>query len=1250
MEKKTHYLIDQEAIINHENPSHIIGIGASAGGLEALELFFDAVPDQNTLSFVVILHLSPDYKSLMPQLLAKHTKMKVHTIESGMEVLAGNVYVIPPKKTLTVHKGILYLHDKVNTKMPTFPIDIFLRSLADEQGEKAIGIILSGTGSDGMRGVRAIKETSGVVMVQSPESAKFDGMPNVAISTGLVDYVLPPQKMPLELINYIEHPHIVLDKHELSSANGDAYVKVHRIIKQVTGIDFSQYKKETILRRIKRKMNITKITELDEYVLYLENNPEEIIALQKDLLIGVTKFFRDIKAFEYLGNKVIPEICDRGDKDQGIKVWVAGCSTGEEVYTVAILINEYLNKVSLNMPVKIFATDIDKEAVAKASIGNYSESAVTDIPKTYLDKYFIHQGETHQINRTIREMIIFTTHDISRDPPFHRLDMIVCRNMLIYFQNILQKKVFKIFSFALKQNGYLFLGSSESADDLKNLFVPVHAKWKVYRSIFQTSLINIQTYDRPDINSANKVNTPFRSIENAARIKDTQQINIVNDLLVEEFGTGCILITEGMDFIRYYGNASQYVSVPKKLKSWSILDMVDDKLSIAISTAVRKALQENKPIRYNDVVVKSKTGEPEVLNLVVKPHQIKNTTERLVLVILDKNINQDKADNENMSLGSNTALRIQDLEHELKITRETLQATIEELQTSNEELIASNEELQSTNEELQSVNEELHTINSEHQASIIELTELNDDINNLLQSTEIGTLFLGKNLHIRKFNNSIAENISITERDLGRPIEHFANNLDYPGFIEDIRSVLKTLITVEKEIQSKDRKWYLVRILPYRTYENQIKGVVITMVDINNLREAKQLKKLTEKLTIEVKEHKKTLCEKEELNTFLTELYSVMPSIIYIYDLKERKNVFASRSIAKVIGWTSEEIQKMEGNMLSKIIPKYEIEKIIKHHKVLASVEGNETKIIEYQVSSRDGSIHWIRSIDKAYKRDASGTVTQIIGVAYDVTSEMEAQIRIQESNTQLQNQIEEANSAKNELNQKNRQLSTINTALESFAYSTSHDLKEPIRSICSFAQLIQQGYSKLLDDTGNQYLDIILDKSTRLYQTIESILAYSKLGNENIKTENVNTKNTIEKVISDLDSSVKQSGAQLIISELPVIKTDEMLFYKIVQNLISNSLKFSRKEVLLKIEINHYEEKEKHTFAIKDNGIGFDPQYQEMIFEMLKQLKTERQKDGSGIGLALCKRLVENLGGEIWAESKKGGGSTFYFSLPKSK
>lgn len=822
----------------------IVGIGASAGGLEALEQFFRNVDPQSGMSFVVVQHLSPDYKSLMVELLSKHTNMKVLRAEDGIKAEANCVYLIPPKKNMTIFHGKLYLTNQNHNMGLNLPIDIFFRSLADDLGEKAIGIVLSGTGSDGTLGIRAIKGAGGMVMVQDESTAKFDGMPRSAIATGLVDYILSPESMGLQLVNYAKHPFITKKESEINDTikDEDTYSKILSVIRTKIGVDFTYYKPNTIIRRIERRISVHQIDNIENYLNLLIQSPTEVFVLYKELLIGVTKFFRDTEAYKVVEEKAIPELFRNKNIGESIRIWDVGCSTGEEAYSLAILIKEYLDANNLMNDVKIFATDIDKDAIEYASAGVYPESIVADVSEERLKKFFKKKADVYRINDNIRQMVIFATHNIIKDPPFSKIDMISCRNLLIYLQPVMQKKVISAFSFSLNADGLLFLGSSESIGDLANYYSTFDAKSKIYKAKEGIKAPLISDLYLPVLRKQRGYASPENNI-----FKPNPQEDILEDItknLFDEFVPPAVIIDEKYDLIHVYNDINKFLRVPTGKMNLNIMNMINQELSIALGTAVHRAFKEGKEITYKDLMI-HKDSNNMVLDLEVKPFIHKKSGAKLVLIVfLEKNPDLKISDNiEVFEISDKVNQRIYDLEQELKYTKENLQATIEELETSNEELqatneelIASNEELQSTNEELQSVNEELYTVNNEFQNKIEELTELNNDISNWFNITSIGTIFLDLQLRIRKFTPAITRFINLLDQDLGRPIKHISYNFDYKAFIDDINFVIKTLRPVETEIQATDSTWFQIKIIPYRTIENAVKGIVITFIDITSLK------------------------------------------------------------------------------------------------------------------------------------------------------------------------------------------------------------------------------------------------------------------------------------------------------------------------------------------------------------------------------------------------------------------------------
>jgi two-component system CheB/CheR fusion protein len=832
------------------NPSHYVGIGASAGGLEAIESFFKQMPPQSNIAFIVVQHLSPDYKSLMVELLSKKTEMPVHRAEDGMEVLAANVYLIPPKKNLTIFHGKLVLNDKVINQGINLPIDIFLRSLAEDQAERSIAIILSGTGSDGTRGVRAIKELGGMVMVQDEESAKFDGMPRAAISTGVADYILPPDKMPEQLLAYVAHPYTSGEKHsDLLLKDADALTRLFAELRDKTKVDFTYYKPSTITRRIERRMSVNQISDFEEYVNYLQNYPGEVMGLYRDLLIGVTNFFRDPEAMQELEEKWLPELLMRL-KNREIRFWIAGCSTGEEAYTLAIIVKEVMETAGISRDVKIFATDIDKDAIITAGAGIYPESIAGDLPPKIMAKYFYHKEEKLQIARHLREMVVFAQHNLVKDPPFTNIDFISCRNLLIYLQPVLQQKAFEMFNFSLNPEGLLFLGTSESTGELNDYFENLHQKHKIYKSRGKTQPmrrdLEIKSRDDRDYHSQ-----PFALRTRDRRAGDPDSNRIIKQYLEvasEHYLPLSVIVNQRLAILHIVGNTEGYFRVPSGPAEYDISKMAARDLAIPLATGVQKVFRTGEELSYTNIRLQHHDQDRTIRIRIVPLPEIKGHDPLVSVFFEEIDIKQSlNRDAVTYDLGKETHQRINDLEQELQFARENLQATIEELETSNEELqatneelLASNEELQSTNEELQSTNEELYTVNAEHQNKIIELTELNNDVDNLLTSSGIGTMLLDEDLEVRKFSPEITKVFHIMDKDVGRPVTHIAHRLQDYDPVEMIKTVKKTNLPVEQEIQAEGNRWYLARILPYVIGPKAYSGVVLTFIDITEARLARK--------------------------------------------------------------------------------------------------------------------------------------------------------------------------------------------------------------------------------------------------------------------------------------------------------------------------------------------------------------------------------------------------------------------------
>lgn len=826
-----------------KNSGHyIVAIGASAGGLEAIHEFFDNMPSNGNLSFIIIQHLSPDYKSLLVELIAKHTNMKVFEAGQGMKVEKNCVYVIPNNKLLSIRGGSLELGVKSVEKAPNTAIDTFLFSLAKDQGQKAIAIILSGTGTDGSRGIERIHEEGGVVFVQDPVSAKFDGMPNSAINTGYTDFILAPELMPEEIFNYIKERPVHYARE--GAPTESQLPEVLKLVEKNCSYDFSNYKSPTLLRRISRRMGLLGYKDFPSYVDFLKSSSDECKFLGKEFLIGVTKFFRDGAAFKQLREQILPDLINSKEDGEQIKIWVTACSTGEEAYSFAMLMDDLIQTMGKNIEVKIFATDIDPNAIEVASKGIYSSSKMNDIDEHLVNRYFTREGSMATIVPKLRKQIVFARHNVLKDPPFIKNDLVTCRNMLIYMNHVLQRKVLSTLQFSLNSGGILFLGPSEVPSGIKVGFDEINGKWKIFRKMSNDNSYNPDKFPSLQLT---KTESLTRNVIVPSRDQAHRELeDDFRSVLTEEFGFAAIYIDKNFEIRDAVGDFKKYLSLPDRIVALNLLKMVGPDLSIALNTAIRKSLKENIKVNLNCVRIKQQDGKDKLINIMVK----KSARDGYIMIVLGEcHENYVARPNTEFSISegtsAETSLYINDLEEELKETRSNLQMAVEgletaneELQSSNEELLSANEELQSSNEELQSLNEELHTLNTEHQLRIRELIELNDDLNNYFRSTDLAQIFVDRNLRIRKFNPTAVKMVNLIEGDIGRPIEHISTNLRNPeNFIEEIRDASENNRMFEKEISLNSGATYLMRILPYVRQDSQVDGVVITFIDISNIKE-----------------------------------------------------------------------------------------------------------------------------------------------------------------------------------------------------------------------------------------------------------------------------------------------------------------------------------------------------------------------------------------------------------------------------
>ena len=829
----------------------IVGIGASAGGLEALEAFFDAMSEDSGVAFVVITHHNAERSSLLPQLLRNHTTMPVLEVTEATVVEPNHIYLPLPGLHLALVHGVLQpLPAGVTHGGSHFPIDYFFRSLAEEQKERAIGIVLSGTGSDGTLGVQAVKEAGGLVLVQELPSAKFSGMPLSAIATGSADYVLPPQSMPSPLLAFLHGPYLraAATPAVVSALTPDVLWQIYGLLRNRTRQDFSGYKISTLQRRIERRLHVHQLQTAEQYLRYLREHPYELDLLFQELLIGVTTFFRDPEAFAFLANNALPDVLAARTDEQPLRVWVPGCSTGEEAYSLAILLREALERAHKTCAVQIFATDLNPQAIEKARRGQYPGGIAADVSPERLARFFVRDDDTYRVKKEIRELVVFAEQNILTDPPFTKLDLLSCRNLLIYLNPDMQRQLMPVFHYALNPGGLLFLSSSETISGFSDLFTTLEPRWKVFKR--KEAAITAPLVTEFPMR-AGKVEGSGVIVGGVPKGSEATLVTLVEKTLVQQFAPPSVIVNDRGDVVYIHGQTGHFLQPAPGPPTHNVFTMAREGLRMDLLAAVREAASQDQPVLHRGVHVRTNGGTAFV-DVMVRKITDPEALRGLVLVSFLELVEPPRRRRRGKAepLDSAEHRRVAELEREAQTLRSTLQSTIEEANTTNEELKSTNEELQSTNEELQSANEELETakeemqslnedlqaVNSELQSKVEQLSRANDDMQNLLNSTDIAMLFLDNELRIKRFTPRTTQVFKVIPTDVGRPIGNIVSTLRYDQLETDAQEVLRTLVFKEMEVATNEGAWYMMRIVPYRTSDNVIDGLVITFIDISRHR------------------------------------------------------------------------------------------------------------------------------------------------------------------------------------------------------------------------------------------------------------------------------------------------------------------------------------------------------------------------------------------------------------------------------
>ncbi len=995
----------------------VVGIGASAGGLRALKEFFEQMPSDSGAAFVVVQHLSPDHESLMNELLQRHTHMAVERVTEQMPLAPNTVFLIPPGQNLILENNCFHLipQERSQGRQLNFPIDLFFRSLAAVAKERAISIILSGTGSDGSQGIQEISERGGISLVQTPETAEFDGMPQNAIATNIVDLTLAPRELALVTYQFVTSP-TALEAFRNDSQIPLAPTQLQQIInliEQHEQVDFTHYKLSTLTRRIQRRCLLTGNGNLENYIRRLESSETERQALRNDLLITVTRFFRDLDAWEILEHTILPQLIERVTPHQTLRIWVTACATGEEAYSMAILLKELLDKHPIPIKAKIFATDIDQVALDKASSGWYPASSISNLSQARRNRFFSSKDDGgFEVARSLREMIIFANHNLAKDVGFTSMDLVSCRNVLIYMQYQLQHRVLRNLHFALNAKGILFLGESETLGPLEPEFKPLFRKWKIYQKLRDVKLPLV----RKDITTLRINKRPLEATASSQSPRVDPKLEAAFKALLTRRETTCLLVNQKTQLFYVCSDTLNLLKVPDGQLSKDVVDMLPQPLQLPLSTALHRIREGSETyVQYHGCEIKTAEDSPLTVSIEVSQETTHQATGEFFMVLIAPEPSSPKITERSsqFEVEPDTVQYALQLEQMLQQTQENLQATVEELattneeqQATNEELIASNEELQSTNEELQSVNEELYTVNAEYQFKIQQLTELTNDLNNLLENIDIGVIFLDNELCIRKFTPAANIVFNLVDADVNRPIGHLANNLDNIDILSLLEQAQQQVAPLAQEVRIKGQGLHLLlRIYPYHTENQVVDGLILTFVNIDDIKKYQlqletaetMLRQTNETLEQEVQKRTAELVESQH---FLESINQATPNKIYIFDLLTQTLVFANQPFEALLGYSSEELLAMGADYHQQIVHPDDQAKFKQHEQAILQSDDVDNAVfeIEYRVCDASGNWHWLYSQETVFATASNHQPILMLGVSVDISDRKIAEAALQAS------------------------------------------------------------------------------------------------------------------------------------------------------------------------------------------------------------------------------------------------------------